>query len=552
MRKNLVTTIIIQIALGLMLFLGILFSVIRYNMEQNSIEMGKTIAYSAIKSYENTSLSDVDFVAAQKTQNKNIAIISRTGDVLANSNPLDKLDNPLDLPELIDLDQPVFRFSKDLEKDMLYIALESKGKLVRVSISMTSQMNRYHSLAVYSILLSVLLLIGMTFSLNYEKKKFKKNVRTVLSDIHTKQTTPSHLIRDTEYDTLNEIVWLLNKVMPTAGVDSKETLRILLNEMNQGIILVNSEAKIVLFNNLANNLLQIKEGEKVMFQIREKDVYETIIKATTNPLEEVIRYDYNGKHINVMIKSVQSPLLNKETNKLGVLVILMDDTKSFILDKNKRDFFANASHELRTPLTSIKGSAELINLKMVNEETQRELSNQIMESVTIMDELINDMLELSKLQSNPPKTYRSNNLKNIINQSLELLDLNIKEKNITLNIDLDNVQYLGSEQDFRSLFKNLIENSIKYNKQHGFINITLKPKEKGFIFTIKDTGIGISKENQSRIFERFYQVDKGRNYGVSGTGLGLSIVKHIVILYEGTIELESVPNEGTTIKVSLP
>jgi len=552
MRKNLVTTIIIQIALGLMLFLGILFSVIRYNMEQNSIEMGKTIAYSAIKSYENTSLSDVDFVATQKTQNKNIAIISRTGDVLANSNPLDKLDNPLDLPELIDLDQPVFRFSKDLEKDMLYIALESKGKLVRVSISMTSQMNRYHSLAVYSILLSVLLLIGMTFSLNYEKKKFKKNVRTVLSDIHTKQTTPSYLIRDTEYDTLNEIVWLLNKVMPTAGVDSKETLRILLNEMNQGIILVNSEAKIVLFNNLANNLLQIKEGVTVMFQLREKDVYETIIKATTNPLEEVISYDYNGKHINVMIKSVQSPLLNKETNKLGVLVILMDDTKSFILDKNKRDFFANASHELRTPLTSIKGSAELINLKMVNEETQRELSNQIMESVTIMDELINDMLELSKLQSNPPKTYRSNNLKNIINQSLELLDLNIKEKNITLNMDLDNLQYLGSEQDFRSLFKNLIENSIKYNKQHGFINITLKPKEKGFIFTIKDTGIGISKENQSRIFERFYQVDKGRNNGVTGTGLGLSIVKHIVILYEGTIELESVPNEGTTIKVSLP
>lgn len=132
------------------------------------------------------------------------------------------------------------------------------------------------------------------------------------------------------------------------------------------------------------------------------------------------------------------------------------------------------------------------------------------------------------------------------------MDLNIKEKNITLNIDLDNVQYLGSEQDFRSLFKNLIENSIKYNKQHGFINITLKPKEKGFIFTIKDTGIGISKENQSRIFERFYQVNKGRNYGVSGTGLGLSIVKLIVILYEGTIELESVPNEGTTIKVSLP
>ena len=350
----------------------------------------------------------------------------------------------------------------------------------------------------------------------------------------------------------HEIIWLLNKIMPVTNIDSKETLRILLNEMNQGILLVNSNQEIVLTNKISNDLLNLKEGEKVMFQIRDKDVYESISEATKKNINKTITLDYKDKHVTVLVKSVQSPLLSKNTNKLGVLVILVDDTERYILDKNKRDFFANASHELRSPLTSISGSAELINLDMVNPETQKELSKQIMDNVNIMNNLINDMLELSKLQSNPPKIYHKNNLKQIMAQTIETLKFKLEEKNIDLKLDLDEVEYIGSEQDFRSLFKNLIENAIKYNKLNGAISISLKQKGPGFTFIVKDTGIGISKENQARVFERFYQVDKDRNLSLKGTGLGLSIVKHIVILYKGTIRLESALNEGTTMTVELP
>ena len=552
MRKNQVTTIVIEIAIGLLLLLGLLFGILRYNTEQNIIEMGKTIAYSTLKSYENTALSDSAFVSTFNTQNKHIAIVSRSGDVLANSNPTDKLENPLTMEEFMDIDSPIFRYSENLEKKMLYIVLESRGNFIRVSISMSNQLNRYHTLALYATLLGTVFLIFMVTVLNLERRKYQRDLSTLLLDIHNKQTNSSYQIKETEYDDLNEIIWLLNKIMPVTNIDSKETLRILLNEMNQGILLVNSNQEIVLTNKISNDLLNLKEGEKVMFQIRDKDVYESISEATKKNINETITLDYKDEHVTVLVKSVQSPLLNKNTDKLGVLVILVDDTERYILDKNKRDFFANASHELRSPLTSISGSAELINLDMVNPETQKELSKQIMDNVNIMNNLINDMLELSKLQSNPPKIYHKNNLKQIMAQTIETLKFKLEEKNIDLKLDLDEVEYIGSEQDFRSLFKNLIENAIKYNKQNGSITINIKQKGPGFIFMVKDTGIGISKENQARVFERFYQVDKDRNLSLKGTGLGLSIVKHIVILYKGTIRLESALNEGTTITVELP
>ncbi|MCK9493660.1 MAG: ATP-binding protein, partial [Acholeplasmataceae bacterium] len=520
--------------------------------EQNMIEMGKTIAYSTLKSYENTALSDSAFVSTFNTQNKHIAIVSRSGDVLANSNPTDKLENPLTMEEFMDIDSPIFRYSEDLEKKMLYIVLESRGNFIRVSISTTNQLNRYHTLALYATLLGTVFLIFMVIALNLERRKYQRDLSTLLLEIHTKQTNSSYQIKETEYDDLNEIVWLLNKIMPVTNIDSKETLRILLNEMNQGILLVNSNQEIVLTNKISSDLLNLKEGEKVMFQIRDKDVYESISEATKKNINETITLDYKDKHVTVLVKSVQSPLLNKNTDKLGVLVILVDDTERYILDKNKRDFFANASHELRSPLTSISGSAELINLDMVNLETQKQLSKQIMDNVNIMNNLINDMLELSKLQSNPPKIYHKNNLKQIMTQTIENLKFKLEEKMIDLKLDLDEVEYIGSEQDFRSLFKNLIENAIKYNKLNGAISISLKQKGPGFTFIVKDTGIGISKENQARVFERFYQVDKDRNLSLMGTGLGLSIVKHIVILYKGTIRLESALDEGTTITVESP
>jgi two-component system phosphate regulon sensor histidine kinase PhoR len=552
MRKNQVTTIVIEIAIGLLLLLGLLFGILRYNTEQNIIEMGKTIAYSTLKSYENTALSDSAFVSTFNTQNKHIAIVSRSGDVLANSNPTDKLENPLTMEEFMDIDSPIFRYSENLEKKMLYIVLESRGNFIRVSISTTNQLNRYHTLALYATLLGTVFLIFMVIALNLERRKYQRDLSTLLLEIHTKQTNSSYQIKETEYDDLNEIVWLLNKIMPVTNIDSKETLRILLNEMNQGILLVNSNQEIVLTNKISSDLINLKEGEKVMFQIRDKDVYESISEATKKNINETITLDYKDKHVTVLVKSVQSPLLNKNTDKLGVLVILVDDTERYILDKNKRDFFANASHELRSPLTSISGSAELINLDMVNLETQKQLSQQIMDNVNIMNNLINDMLELSKLQSNPPKIYHKNNLKQIMTQTIENLKFKLEEKMIDLKLDLDEVEYIGSEQDFRSLFKNLIENAIKYNKQNGSITINIKQKGPGFIFMVKDTGIGISKENQARVFERFYQVDKDRNLSLKGTGLGLSIVKHIVILYKGTIRLESALNEGTTMTVELP
>jgi two-component system phosphate regulon sensor histidine kinase PhoR len=216
------------------------------------------------------------------------------------------------------------------------------------------------------------------------------------------------------------------------------------------------------------------------------------------------------------------------------------------LESAKRDFFANASHELKSPLTAIIGYQELLENGTISEEKDKEEALEAtLKEARRMKEVIFQMLILSKLESETQKDKRPLPLKPLIEESLKEYDALIAKKKLKLITHLSDVQVPMASEDAHNLLANLIENGIKYNKDGGTLEITLDPA----YFAIRDTGIGIATENQSRIYERFYRVDPAKSKELGGTGLGLSIVKHICLDYGFSIKLSSTLGLGTTFRV---
>lgn len=221
--------------------------------------------------------------------------------------------------------------------------------------------------------------------------------------------------------------------------------------------------------------------------------------------------------------------------------------------KLRQEFTANVSHELKTPLTSISGYSELIESGMAKGEDAIRFAGEIQKNANRLLTLINDILQLSELDTKDfSGDFDMVNLADTVRNCITLLELTAKKRNVTLIADeLPAVcEVSGAAKMLEELVFNLIDNGIRYNKENGRVLVGLTENEESIALCVQDTGIGISPENQERIFERFYRVDKGRSRETGGTGLGLAIVKHIVVVHDAAIEVKSEEGEGTEIVVT--
>jgi two-component system phosphate regulon sensor histidine kinase PhoR len=234
-------------------------------------------------------------------------------------------------------------------------------------------------------------------------------------------------------------------------------------------------------------------------------------------------------------------------------MVLIDVTEKRQAEKMRQDFFANAGHELKTPLTAIIGFAELFENGLVAPDKRDDFMSKIVYEAKRMSAIINDILEISKLESSQLPEERSEcDMLAIANSASESLMPLAKQKNVSVEITGNGFIINASQNHMHEIIDNILSNAIKYNKKNGKAVIDISQNESFGIITCTDTGIGIPYESQSRVFERFYRVDKGRSTKEGSTGLGLSIVKHIVNAYNGHISLSSRPSEGTTIVIKLP
>ena len=257
--------------------------------------------------------------------------------------------------------------------------------------------------------------------------------------------------------------------------------------------------------------------------------------------------------------NLEHPLENNKYKEIEPLLIRIETQKNELMKENeevlnaskvRQEFTSNVSHELKTPLHVISGYAELIKEGIVKDSDVKEFGEKIYSEASRMSKLVEDIMKISKLESDKTIEKTQLNLKNIVVAIVDSLMIEADKKNVKFKLSLNDCSISGNYDSIYSLIFNLVDNAIKYNKTNGKITIKLQEVSNNVILSVKDTGIGIPKEDLDRIFERFYRVDKSRSKDSGGTGLGLAIVKHSLIVNNATIKVESELKKGSTFTVT--
>lgn len=319
--------------------------------------------------------------------------------------------------------------------------------------------------------------------------------------------------------------------------------------MKEGLVLIDTNENVLSINSAARNIFSAAEdciGKSFLTVDRSRDLNAAIHSAFEHGHSE-IHSDKNGRTYQFDISRIDS-----DGSAFGSVILLFDITDRKNAEKLRREFTANVSHELKTPLQGIIGSAELIESGMVKAGDMPRFVGHIREEAQRLVSLVNDIIRLSQLDEGDSLPTERVDLLAVAEEAAADLSEAAKARNISLLAEGESVFVFGIKRLLYEVIYNLGENAVKYNVENGNVLISVAKEENSAVLTVKDSGIGIAPEHQSRIFERFYRVDKSHSKASGGTGLGLSIVKHAVQRQGGKIELESEPGKGTTIRVILP
>lgn len=319
--------------------------------------------------------------------------------------------------------------------------------------------------------------------------------------------------------------------------------------MKEGLVLIDTNENVLSINSAARNIFSAAEdciGKSFLTVDRSRDLNAAIHSAFEHGHSE-IHSDKNGRTYQFDISRIDS-----DGSAFGAVILLFDITDRESAEKLRREFTANVSHELKTPLQGIIGSAELIESGMVKAADMPRFVGHIREEAQRLVSLVNDIIRLSQLDEGDSLPMERVDLLAVAEEAAADLSEAAKASNISLLAEGESVFVFGIKRLLYEVIYNLGENAVKYNVENGNVLISVAKEENSAVLTVKDSGIGIAPEHQSRIFERFYRVDKSHSKASGGTGLGLSIVKHAVQRHGGKIELESELGKGTTIRVILP
>jgi two-component system phosphate regulon sensor histidine kinase PhoR len=358
---------------------------------------------------------------------------------------------------------------------------------------------------------------------------------------------------------LNETADRLKKTIETI-TNQKNQLEAILSSMAEGVIAVDSDGRVVSINKKAAQLLEIDSvsatGHSIEEAIRNVDIqrFMRYTLMSSAPTEEDITLSAEQP---VSLRARGTYLTDHQGNKSGAVIVLSDTTRMQRLENIRRDFVANVSHELRTPITSIKGFVETLLDGAINEPEQAERFLKIIAGHTDrLMAIIEDLLSLSRLEEDGQKRMIAREhlkIRPVLESAVELSGPKAGDKKIKIEIDCDDdLEALINPTLLEQAVLNLVDNAIKYSSAESTIQISAREVENEVIIAVKDSGCGIEKSHLSRIFERFYVVDKARTRKLGGTGLGLAIVKHITNLHGGSVTVESSPGQGSTFTIHLP
>ena len=319
--------------------------------------------------------------------------------------------------------------------------------------------------------------------------------------------------------------------------------------LREGLVLLDDRGYVLSINPAAQRLFGANAscvGQDFLVVDRSRELDAAIAQAMADGHSE-LRSERGGRLWQFDVSRIDTA-----GEKGGAALLAFDITDRELAEQSRREFTANVSHELKTPLQGIIGSAELLESGMVKEEDVPRFVGHIRDEAQRLVTLIGDIIRLSQLDEGVDVPREPVDLLAVANEAAHDLQGAAEARKVTLTVDGERAQIVGARRLLYEIVYNLCENAVKYNRDGGSVSVHVAQSDSSVSVCVADTGIGIAPEHQSRIFERFYRVDKSHSKASGGTGLGLSIVKHAVAYHHGMIDLQSEPGKGTTITVTFP
>jgi len=541
-RSNFFTSMLILLVSFCLIF-GVLFSYFEAQMFTELESEAGYISY-AVKN------DGIDFINNFNEKGKRITLVSSDGTVLADTSAnAEELGNHADRKEIADALESgkgtSSRYSDTLMQKTLYYAEKlDDGTILRVSTTQNSVVIILLGLLQPLIIIIVLALIISIF-LSYR-----------LSKAIIKPINELDLDNPAANETYEELTPLLKKMSAQKKTidrqikeaeQKQEEFKLITENMSEGFLVIDKDSNVLSYNQAAVRLLEItdvKSGSVLAFN-RTKGFRSVVEKALSGErAENDITHDKNTYNL------IANPVYEND-KIIGAVIVIIDTTESVKREQLRQEFTSNVSHELKTPLTSISGFAEMMKSGGTPDATVVDFSTSIYDEAQRLITLVSDIMKISELDEGAVSATQENVdiyelSKDIVKRLTPIAD----KRNITINIIGDTAKLYGTRKILDEMIYNLCDNAIKYNKESGTVDVIVSQAGGKTSVTVRDTGIGIPQNEQSRVFERFYRVDKSHSKLVGGTGLGLAIVKHGAAYHDAEISLESTEGKGTSVTIS--
>ena len=499
---------------------------------------------------QGVSLEGQDYLNELKMSNVRITWVDNRGKVLYdNESDAQIMDNHANREEIKEALKDGYgesvRYSKTLTTQALYSAQRlDNGTVIRLSVTR-------HSILVllFRMFLPLVLILVLAFLLSlWLSHSIAKSIVLPLNQLD--------LDHPLENDAYEEISPLLRRIARHQKEVTEREVVIeqrqsefdtIISKIKEGMILLDNNCHIISINQAAQDILQTDQtclGKDILQILRNLSLNNWLEKGLQGRKQEGI-LQLDDAHYKVMVRPIQS-----EDKVTGLAILFFDVTDQLQAEQLRREFTANVSHELKTPLHLISGYSEMLASDVVAQKDIPQFAEKIHSESQRMIQLVEDIIKLSHLDESEELAMEPVNLYQISEEVLDSLSAKANERHINLHLLGEPAYITGNHALIHSLIYNLCDNAIIYNRDKGDVTVDITSNEDDIVLTVQDTGVGIAKDEQERIFERFYRVDKSRSKKLGGTGLGLSIVKHAVNQHHADIKVESQLGLGTKMTVT--
>ena len=544
--KSIMFVCALVLAVGLAAVMGILYSNFDGQMRK---ELSKEAAYLAY----GVEQQGVDYLKNIKDKSARITYIDQDGTVLFdNEADVSEMKNHSDRTEFQKAEKygagESSRYSDTLSEKTIYYALRLKdGTVLRVSGTQDSVLALVENLIfpLCGLLCLMLILSGIMAS------AISKRIVKPINELDLESPEENQIYE--ELSPLLSKIHRQNREIQNQlelAKQQQEEFSLITENMQEGLIVIDKYTMILSANSSAWNLFhmdRVRQGESVYCLDREEEFRHAIEQVLSGEHTELV-LKLNGSDIQLIANPV---IRDKKTE--GAVVLLVNVTEKLERESLRREFSANVSHELKTPLTSISGFAEIMRGGLVKCEDIPQFAGRIYKESQRLLQLVEDVIQISQLDEEKTSyVWEPVDVYQVCKNAFESLKEKAKRLNVHLYICGERMKMEAVRTLLEEAVYNVCDNAIKYNRNDGSVSVFLTQTAQEIQIVVKDTGVGIPKEDQGRVFERFYRVDKSHSKEIGGTGLGLSIVKHAVGALKGSVILRSEEGNGTEITLRFP